>query len=78
MRTEPAHFLINKFHAYDHTKSVSPPQCDAIERIRAVNTSPGECGHRGLGRIRKSVSFTYAVIYMKTMIPNGEQTYCKE
>ncbi|KAI0638143.1 hypothetical protein C8Q77DRAFT_412950 [Trametes polyzona] len=68
-------FLIDEFHARDHTKcgqacfASNSMQYD--ERVRSVNTSAAECGNQGLGRIRKSVSYmTYehAVIYTKTFL----------
>lgn len=68
-------FLIDEFHAHDHTKCGQACFASNImqydERIRAVNTSAGECGNRGLGRIRKSVSYMnygHAVIYTKAFL----------
>ena len=68
-------FLIDELHAHDHTRCGQA--CFASnsmrydERVRAVNTSAAECGNKGVGRIRKSVSYmTYehAVIYTKVFM----------
>ena len=65
-------FLIDEFHARDHTRC--GPACFASnlmqydERVRASNTSAGECGNKGVGRVRKSVSYMnygHAVKYTK-------------
>ncbi|KAI0370901.1 hypothetical protein BV20DRAFT_965977 [Pilatotrama ljubarskyi] len=68
-------FLIDELHARDHTKcgqacfASNAMQYD--ERIRAVNTSAGECGNGGVGRIRKSVSYMiyeHAVVYTRVFM----------
>jgi hypothetical protein len=68
-------FLIDEFHAHDHTRCGSACFASNYMRfnpdIRAVNTSAGECGNKGLKRIRKSVSFmTYehAVVFTKVFL----------
>lgn len=54
-------FVIDDFHAQDHTKC-SPAAflksyCNADPRLSSVNSSAGECGNSGLKKIRKSVSY---------------------
>lgn len=72
---ENTRFLIDELHAHDHTRcgqacfSSNSMQYD--ERIRGINTSAAECGNKGIGRIRKSVSYmTYehAVVYTKVFM----------
>ncbi|KAH9834932.1 uncharacterized protein C8Q71DRAFT_710867, partial [Rhodofomes roseus] len=68
-------FLIDELHAHDHTRcgracfASNTMQYD--DRVRAVNTSAAECGNKGIGRIRKSVSymgFEHAVTYTKVFL----------
>ncbi|KAK7016274.1 hypothetical protein R3P38DRAFT_3361401, partial [Favolaschia claudopus] len=54
-------FLIDDFHSVGHTKC-SPAaflktHCNVDTRLSYINSSAGECGNSGLGRIRKSVSY---------------------
>lgn len=68
-------FLIDEMHAHDHTRC--GPACFASnsmrfdDTIRAINTSAGECGNKGIRRIRKSVSFMiyeHAVVFTKAYL----------
>ncbi|KAL7279771.1 hypothetical protein ACG7TL_006178 [Trametes sanguinea] len=68
-------FLIDELHAHDHTRCgqacFASNMMQHDERIRAVNTSAAECGNKGVGRIRKSVSYMsykHAVIYTKVFV----------
>ncbi|TEB25895.1 hypothetical protein FA13DRAFT_1636845 [Coprinellus micaceus] len=68
-------FLIDYFHSNGHTKC--SPACFLSQyasvdtRLAAINSSAGECGNKGLGRIRKGVSYMgqdRAVIYTKVFL----------
>lgn len=54
-------FVIDAFHAKDHSKccpsSFLTTYCDTDPRLLMLNSSAGECGNSGLGRIRKAVSY---------------------
>ncbi len=63
------------FHARDHSKCGQACFASNVmqfdERTRAVNTSAGECGNQGIGRIWKSVSYMnyeHAVLYTKVFM----------
>ncbi|KAJ6542680.1 hypothetical protein B0H19DRAFT_957773 [Mycena capillaripes] len=68
-------FLIDDFHSVGHTKC-SPAaflktHCNVDPRLAYINSSAGECGNSGLGRIRKSVSYMSqgrAIIYSKVFL----------
>ncbi|KAJ7367062.1 hypothetical protein DFH08DRAFT_678486, partial [Mycena albidolilacea] len=80
MTREPAffantQFLIDDFHSVGHTKC-SPAAflktyCNVDPRLAYINSSAGECGNSGLGRIRKSVSYMSqgrAILYSKVFL----------
>ncbi|EJD48432.1 hypothetical protein AURDEDRAFT_60705, partial [Auricularia subglabra TFB-10046 SS5] len=68
-------FLIDKFHAQDHTRC--SPACfltgyaDWNEALRVANSSAGECGNSSLLKIRKSLSYLsqrHAIILSYTFL----------
>ncbi|KAJ7359242.1 hypothetical protein DFH08DRAFT_769127 [Mycena albidolilacea] len=80
MTREPAffcntQFLIDDFHSVGHTKC-SPAaflksHCNVDPRLAYINSSAGECGNSGLGRIRKSVSYmsqARAILYSRVFL----------
>ncbi|KAK7059856.1 hypothetical protein R3P38DRAFT_3303589 [Favolaschia claudopus] len=68
-------FLIDDFHSVGHTKC-SPAaflktHCNVDARLSYINSSAGECGNSGLGRIRKSVSYMSqgrAILYSRVFL----------
>ncbi|KAI8974547.1 hypothetical protein BD414DRAFT_399949, partial [Trametes punicea] len=74
-------FLIDELHAQGHTKcgracfASNAMQYD--DRVRAANTSAAECGNKGIGWIRKSVSYmtySHAVCYTKVYLDVWNRT----
>ncbi|KAJ7120934.1 hypothetical protein C8R44DRAFT_623382 [Mycena epipterygia] len=54
-------FVIDDFHSFGHTKCSSAAflktYAKVDPRLGRINTSAGECGNEGIGRIRKAVSY---------------------
>ncbi|KAK7023413.1 hypothetical protein VNI00_016771 [Paramarasmius palmivorus] len=66
------HFLIDRFHAKGHTKCSSAAflstHGEVDGEVDKINSSAGECGNSGIGRIRKAVSYmrqNRAIIFIK-------------
>ncbi|KAK7025734.1 hypothetical protein R3P38DRAFT_3316395 [Favolaschia claudopus] len=80
MTREPAffaetQFLIDDFHSVGHTKCAPAAflktHCNVDPRLSYINSSAGECGNSGLGRIRKSVSYMSqkrAILYSRVFL----------
>ncbi|CAK5271714.1 unnamed protein product [Mycena citricolor] len=68
-------FLIDDFHSVGHTKcseaAFLKTYCRVDPRLSRINSSAGECGNSGLGRIRKSVSYmsqSRAILYTRVFL----------
>jgi hypothetical protein len=80
MSREPEFFkntkmAIDRFHATNHSTCSSASFLEtymAVDpRLAPINTSAAECGNKGLGRIRKSVSYMTqqrAIVYTKVFL----------
>lgn len=68
-------FVIDKFHAADHTKCCPSSFLSTYEKTDSryvyTNSSAGESGNGGLGRIRKSVRYMsqeHAIVFTKVFL----------